>query len=229
MHRHSRYTVQKSIFKNLSYGLARQGASQDSGMPRPRLRKPFEQGCTVPQARRLARTSTNKASVFDDKGRPLQPFFFHPTQQLENECPDNELFWTDKAVWSTHLKKRHPANLNEIQQILGLTNFFRKYIRGYTSLTVSLKKNTPLDWTTACQNSLARLKTALTSSSKFGSARHNRRQPQLLTWIVMFLGLVLALCSPNKVGLLLSDLGKWCLLSKNIKLLSKSCLLSLKH
>ncbi len=71
------------------------------------FQKPFEQGCTVPQARRLARTSANKASVFDDKGRPLQPFFFHPTQQLENECPDNELFWTDKAVWSTHLRKCH--------------------------------------------------------------------------------------------------------------------------
>ncbi len=61
-----------------------------------------------------------------------------------------------------------PTNLNEIQQFLGLTNFFRKYIQGYTNLTmpltVLLKKNTPFDWTTACQNAFAGLKTALTSA-----------------------------------------------------------------
>ncbi len=41
-----------------------------------------------------------------------------------------------------------PTNLNEIQQFLGLTNFFRKYIQDYTNLTmpltVLLKKNTPM-------------------------------------------------------------------------------------
>jgi len=102
-------------------------------MPRPRLRKPFEQGCTVPQARRLARTSTNKASVFDDKGRPLQPFFFHPTQQLENECPDNELFWTDKAVWSTHLKKRHLEYWKQHVETVKDAHLFSKYQLGSTA------------------------------------------------------------------------------------------------
>ncbi len=44
-----------------------------------------------------------------------------------------------------------PTNLNELQQFLGLTNFFCKYTQGYanltTPLTVLLKKNTPFDWT----------------------------------------------------------------------------------
>ncbi len=61
-----------------------------------------------------------------------------------------------------------PTNLNEIQQFLGLTSFFRKYIQGNTNLTlpltVLLKKNTPFDWNTACQNAFAGLKTALTSA-----------------------------------------------------------------
>ncbi len=61
-----------------------------------------------------------------------------------------------------------PTNLNEIQQFLGLTNFFRKYIQGYTNLTmpltVLLKKNTPYDWNTACEIAFAGLKTALTSA-----------------------------------------------------------------
>ena len=61
-----------------------------------------------------------------------------------------------------------PTKLNEIQQFLGLTNFFCKYIQGYTSLTMLLTvllKNTPFDWSTACENAFAGLKTALTSAS----------------------------------------------------------------
>ena len=61
-----------------------------------------------------------------------------------------------------------PTNLNEIQQFLAVTNFFRKYIQGYTNstmpLTVLLKKNTPCYWNPACENSFAGLKTALTSA-----------------------------------------------------------------
>jgi len=61
-----------------------------------------------------------------------------------------------------------PTNLNEIQQFLSLSNLFRKYIQGYTNLTmpltVLLKKNTPFDWNTACENAFAGLKTALTSA-----------------------------------------------------------------
>ncbi len=97
------------------------------------FQKPFQQGCTVPQARRLARTSANKASVFDDKGRPLQPFFFHPTQQLENECPDNELFWTDKAVWSTHLRKCHSEYWKQHVQAVKDAHLCSKYQLGSTA------------------------------------------------------------------------------------------------
>ncbi len=56
-----------------------------------------------------------------------------------------------------------------------------------------------------------------------------QRAAPSLNWCVMLLGLVLVLCSSNKVGLLLSGLGNLCLLSKLITSLSRSCLLSLKH
>jgi len=61
-----------------------------------------------------------------------------------------------------------PTNLNEIQQFLGLVNFFRKYIQGYTNLcmplTALLRKNTAFLWTAACQDVFAGIKTALTTA-----------------------------------------------------------------
>ena len=61
-----------------------------------------------------------------------------------------------------------PTNLTEIQQFLGLTNFFCKYIQGYTNLsmplTLLLHNNTPFAWVAACQEAFDGLKTALTTA-----------------------------------------------------------------
>ena len=61
-----------------------------------------------------------------------------------------------------------PTNLTEVQQFFGLTNFFRKYIQGYTNLsmplTLLLRKNAPFAWVAACQEAFDGLKTALTTA-----------------------------------------------------------------
>ena len=61
-----------------------------------------------------------------------------------------------------------PTSLNETQRFLGHTNFFRKYIQGYSNLTgpltALLKKNTPFLFSPGCQDAFAGLKTALTTA-----------------------------------------------------------------
>ena len=96
-----------------------------------------------------------------------------------------------------------PTNLNEIQQFLGLTNFFHKYIQGYTILTLPLTvllNNTPFDWNTACENAFAGLKTAFTSAPCLAVPDTSEGSPTFDWVCVMLLGLVLVLCSSNKVG-----------------------------
>jgi len=64
-----------------------------------------------------------------------------------------------------------------------LTNFFCKYVQGYTNLTmpltVLLKKNTPFDWNTASQNAFAGLKTALTSAPCLALPNTSEGNPML--------------------------------------------------
>ncbi len=62
-----------------------------------------------------------------------------------------------------------------------LTNFFHMYVQGYTNLplTVLLKKNTPFDWNTACQNAFAGLKTALTSAPCLALPNTSEGNPML--------------------------------------------------
>ena len=61
-----------------------------------------------------------------------------------------------------------PKNTHELKSFLGLTNYFRKFIRGYSQytfpLTQLLKKNTPWIWAKPCEVAFEFLKQSLMSA-----------------------------------------------------------------
>ena len=61
-----------------------------------------------------------------------------------------------------------PSSVHDVQSFLGLVNYFRKFIQGYSvlakPLTDLLKANTPFIWSTACQNAFQLLKLELSSA-----------------------------------------------------------------
>ena len=61
-----------------------------------------------------------------------------------------------------------PNNVTEIQQFLGMTNYFNKYLQGYANqsvpLTDLLHKDTAFNWSAACAEAFAGLKQALTTA-----------------------------------------------------------------
>ena len=64
-------------------------------------------------------------------------------------------------------KFESPKNTTEIKQFLGLTGYFRDFIKGYaeaaTPMTELLKKDTPFVWTKECEESFQLLKQRLIS------------------------------------------------------------------
>ena len=67
--------------------------------------------------------------------------------------------------WST------PKNVHDIQVFLGLSNFYRRFIKDYSkrcvALTTLLKKDTPFDWSTEANNAFEELKNAISRSPIF--------------------------------------------------------------
>ena len=61
-----------------------------------------------------------------------------------------------------------PTTVKEVQQFLGLTNFFRKFILGYSNLTAPMteltKKNVNWFWSTACDKAFQELKSKLSTA-----------------------------------------------------------------
>ncbi len=59
-----------------------------------------------------------------------------------------------------------PTNVKQIQQFLGLTGYYRRFINHYSDLmkplTLLLKKDTPFQWSKECENSFQKLITLLT-------------------------------------------------------------------
>jgi len=60
------------------------------------------------------------------------------------------------------------TTVREVQQFLGLTNFFKRYVQGYSQLTAPLtdltRKNVPFIWEDRCAEAFAGLKQALTTA-----------------------------------------------------------------
>ena len=61
-----------------------------------------------------------------------------------------------------------PHNIHELRKFLGFTNYFRKFLQGYSQrtapLTNLLRKNVAYEWTKICQESFDQLKIDLTSA-----------------------------------------------------------------
>ena len=66
-----------------------------------------------------------------------------------------------------------PHNLHELRKFLGFTNYFRKFLQGYSQRTAPmtnlLRKNVPYEWTQACEESFKQLKADLTSAPVLAS------------------------------------------------------------
>ena len=61
-----------------------------------------------------------------------------------------------------------PINLKELRQFLGLASYYRRFIQGFAAIAHPLhqltRKDTPFNWTSACQQAFERLKSYLTSA-----------------------------------------------------------------
>ena len=61
-----------------------------------------------------------------------------------------------------------PTNLKELRRYLGMTSWFRSFIRGYSDICQPLyaltKHNAPFNWSTECSSAFTRLKKCLTSA-----------------------------------------------------------------
>ena len=59
-----------------------------------------------------------------------------------------------------------PTKVTELRSFLGLTNYYRRFVRNYSNITVPLtdmlKKEKPWEWTDQCQKAFDRLKQAMT-------------------------------------------------------------------
>ena len=76
----------------------------------------------------------------------------------------------------------NPTNLKELTSFLGLANYYRRFVRGFSNIANPLnalsKKNVPFVWTVACAEEFDKLKRALVSAPIL--AYPNFREPFLL-------------------------------------------------
>ncbi|KAM0929344.1 hypothetical protein ACQ4PT_001454 [Festuca glaucescens] len=75
---------------------------------------------------------------------------------------------TDQGKIKPILQWQPPENVKELRWFLGMTGYYRKFIRGYgvisKNLTGLLKKGVPYTWTSATEESFQALKNALSSA-----------------------------------------------------------------
>ncbi|KAK8708585.1 hypothetical protein V6N13_059623 [Hibiscus sabdariffa] len=80
----------------------------------------------------------------------------------------NRIFkpYLDKYVVQTILDWRPPRNVDEVRSFLGLAGYYRRFVKGFSSialpLTKLLRKDQPFEWSEERQQSFDQLKQALT-------------------------------------------------------------------
>ena len=77
------------------------------------------------------------------------------------------------SKWPTPLSKK------EVQQFLGLANYYRRFVKNFAHISKPLhrltEKNVPFDWTIHCQNAFDELRKCLVSSPILAYPDYNRR------------------------------------------------------
>ncbi len=72
---------------------------------------------------------------------------------------------TQQSKVDAILQRKPPTNLKELQVFLGLTNYYRRFIRNFSSIAAPLnalqRKDTPYRWTNECQQAFDELKRRL--------------------------------------------------------------------
>ena len=61
-----------------------------------------------------------------------------------------------------------PTNVSEIRSFVGLASYYRRFVKGFSSIASKLmnftKKNVPFVWSDECEESFQKLKTLLTTA-----------------------------------------------------------------
>lgn len=78
-------------------------------------------------------------------------------------------FYAPKVTYlGTIIDWATPKNVTDVQAFLGFANFYRRFIKAFSTLasllTALTKKGTPFSWTSACQDAFAALKKAFTTA-----------------------------------------------------------------
>ncbi|KAJ0089129.1 hypothetical protein Patl1_32272 [Pistacia atlantica] len=70
-------------------------------------------------------------------------------------------------AWASQFRQsgKHPPKCRSLRSFLGLVNYYRRFIKGYSAkaapLTDLLKKSKPWDWSKDCQATFEELKAAI--------------------------------------------------------------------
>ena len=93
--------------------------------------------------------------------------FLRSTISLLGHVVGQDLIKMDPALVDSIKQRQPPNNLQALQSFLGLTNYYRRFIKGYADiahpLTRLLKKSVAWDWSSQHDDSFNKLKQALTS------------------------------------------------------------------
>ncbi len=79
-----------------------------------------------------------------------------------------------------------PLNVSDIRRLLGLSNYFRRFIKGYANLVRPmndlLKKDVPFCWSAACESAFVAVKVALQSAPVLALPDTNEGAPPFHVW-----------------------------------------------
>lgn len=98
--------------------------------------------------------------------------FCRPELKYLGYVVDNNGLHVDPDKISAILEIPTPRNVKEVRRILGMTSWYRRFVKNFSSLvtplTNLLRKNKPFIWTSECDDSFKKIKEALVSAPVLG-------------------------------------------------------------
>ena len=94
--------------------------------------------------------------------------FFQDKINFLGHVVDAEGVYTDKEKTSTITSWPHPKNMNDVQQFLGLCNYYCRFVKWFSTIALPLTKllctSQPFTWNSDTELAFCRLKSAITSA-----------------------------------------------------------------